>query len=543
MWRRTGSALALGFALGLLTIAAKAAEPGAPEKPKPDARFGNWLYKTPDLGVWKREETGGNLTFAVSLPAGDYCTLTLFAGGKAAADFGKQFADAVDLDQKAKGTVKLNADGGPQASKAQEGFDVLTRSMACESAAGRTYHLYVAGHSGDRFDMAAFQATSEEMWKLHGAQAGEFLASLKLANSLDPKVVDQLTGGARAVAKGGGATRSKVGPLSVGDQAEVPFGGNWQPGTVTFAEGLTYFVHWGTEEDHGRFDGFFHLYALRPPGAKGEQTFADLYHEKTPDPSGGPVAIGETVEADVEGWVPCRVVRRLGDQYVIFPESSTVRLRRAEAWVGLDHMRPVGGKQAFGAAPLKRVPPTRPGDIQMGDLVEAYLRGGYGWFQCTVMSIDEGRYYVKAGPDSAIKGWVTLVHMRAVGAKARFQEEDIAQFIGEWNLKGDAFFTTVKSRNKGDRVEKTMELNSGAGQGAGGLKINKDGTYVLTKTAVYQDDVPGKWIRNPDQSEGGIVLLKGERDGKDMVVTPYTNGRVYVQGAIRGPGKIGVRQE
>jgi hypothetical protein len=173
----------------------------APEKPKPDARFGNWLYKTPDATTWKRTEKNGALIFAVDLPPGDFCTVTLFPGAKAGADFAAQFEAAVAADQKAKGTIKVEADSGAEAKTATEGFPVLTRRMQSETAELHTYHYYIAGHSGGRFDLAAFQTTSQEMWQQYGAQAVAFLTSLKLANSLPPATVAALVGKAPAPAK------------------------------------------------------------------------------------------------------------------------------------------------------------------------------------------------------------------------------------------------------------------------------------------------------------------------------------------------------
>ena len=166
----------------------------APEKPKPDARFGNWLFQTPDAHTWTRTEKDGVLIFSVDEPPGDFCTLTLFAGAKAGADFTQQFNTAVAADQKAKDTVKIEADTGSQPGKSQEGSDVLTRSLRSETSALHTFHWYLGGHSGDRFDLAAFQTTSEESWKQHGTQASQFMQSLKLANSLPPDEVAKLVG-------------------------------------------------------------------------------------------------------------------------------------------------------------------------------------------------------------------------------------------------------------------------------------------------------------------------------------------------------------
>ncbi len=174
-------------------LAASAFAQTAAVKPKPDAQFGNWLYKTPDAS-WKKSEANGNLVFSIPAPPGDYCTLTLFADAQAQGDFATQFNNTVAADQKAKDTVKIEADSGAKPSKAAEGFDVLTRSLRSETSALHTLHMYIGGHSGDRFDLAAFQTTSEAMWKRFGAQASQFLMSLKLANSLPPGEVAQLLG-------------------------------------------------------------------------------------------------------------------------------------------------------------------------------------------------------------------------------------------------------------------------------------------------------------------------------------------------------------
>lgn len=186
--------LAAAFA-GLFTIVQ--AQP-ATQKPVPDSRFGNWLYKAPDPKVWKRTEQNGAVVFSVDEPPDDFCTLTLFPGATAGADFTQQFSAAVDADQKAKGTVSVEADTGAKASKAAEGFDVLTRNMRSVTSALHTFHMYVGGHSGDRFDLAAFQTTSEQSWNQYGAQASQFLLSLKLANSLPADEVAKLTGAAAA---------------------------------------------------------------------------------------------------------------------------------------------------------------------------------------------------------------------------------------------------------------------------------------------------------------------------------------------------------
>src|ERR1700753_32486 len=85
-------------------LAASAFAQTAAVKPKPDAQFGNWLYKTPDAS-WKKSEANGNLVFSIPAPPGDYCTLTLFADAQAQGDFATQFNNTVVADQKAKDTV------------------------------------------------------------------------------------------------------------------------------------------------------------------------------------------------------------------------------------------------------------------------------------------------------------------------------------------------------------------------------------------------------------------------------------------------------
>jgi hypothetical protein len=188
------SALCLGpFFLASITEA----QP-SPTKPQPDSQFGNWLYQKPDPTAWTRSENNGNLIFSASEPPGDYCTITLFAGAAANGDFTQQFSAAVAADQQAKGTVQTEADSGPKAGKSVEGYDVLSRSLRSVTSSLHTYHMYVAGHSGDRFDLAAFQTTSEQSWKQYGPQASQLLLSLKLANSLPPDQVAKLLGQATA---------------------------------------------------------------------------------------------------------------------------------------------------------------------------------------------------------------------------------------------------------------------------------------------------------------------------------------------------------
>jgi hypothetical protein len=302
-----------------------------------------------------------------------------------------------------------------------------------------------------------------------------------------------------------------------------------------------YFVHWGEASDNGKFDRFYHLSELRKPGS--EKTLAETYKETLPDPRGGPLKLNEAVEAAPGSrWATWRVADHIGNFYVLFPEDAAKASYATEAWATLNQMRKPGA-----TATIEKDPPAKPAtpdklaDVQVGTKIEAYKRGGYGWFAATVMAVDSGRYYVQAGADSAVKGWVQPVHMRPVGKTDRFEPEKLELFVGTWQLAGDAFFTTVKSVDKGDRIEKTMELNSGAGQDAGQVVINADGTYVLSKTAVFRDGVPGKWVRNEDQGEGGILLKDGEREGKDLCVTPYPDGRIYLQGSLRGPGKIGTK--
>ena len=106
----------------------------AEEKPQPDAQFGNWLYKTPDAKVWRATEKDGALVFAIDLPPGDFCTITLSRGAKAEADFARQFENAVSADLKAKGSLRIEADGGNEPRKSDEGFDVLTRRIQAETA-------------------------------------------------------------------------------------------------------------------------------------------------------------------------------------------------------------------------------------------------------------------------------------------------------------------------------------------------------------------------------------------------------------------------
>ncbi len=180
--------------LALLGLASVVTAQNPPEKPKPDSRFGNWLFKAPDPQTWQRSEQDGALTFSVPRPPGDFCVITLFPGGRAGADFPAQFEAAVAADQKAKGTVTIDADSGAKASKSQDGFAVLTRNLRAETATLHTFHIYFGGQSGERFDLVAFQTTSERSWQQFGPQAAQFVQSLRLANALPPGEADRLLG-------------------------------------------------------------------------------------------------------------------------------------------------------------------------------------------------------------------------------------------------------------------------------------------------------------------------------------------------------------
>lgn len=179
-----------GSALGVLAQ-------GPAEKPKPDAQFGNWLFKTPGA-PWQRSEREGALVFSIPRPGADFVTLTLFPDAPAES-FADQFEHAVGIDQQAKGTVRLEADSGAKAGKAAEGYDTLTRSLRAETADFHTQHLYFAGQSAGHFGLAAFQTSSEGSWKQYGAEAARFILSLKLASALTPDQVATLLGKPTAV--------------------------------------------------------------------------------------------------------------------------------------------------------------------------------------------------------------------------------------------------------------------------------------------------------------------------------------------------------
>jgi len=217
----------LAFYLAVFTFNPLAQGQLVSSKPAPNSRFGNWLYQKPDAALWTANTNKGTLVFSASEPPGDFCTLTLFAGGPAEADFSQQFSAAVAADQLAKGTVQIEADSGPKSSKAAEGFDVLNRSLRSVTSALHTYHMYLGGHSGDRFELAAFQTTSEQSWKQYGPQASQFLLSLKLANSLPADQVAKMLGqptAADAPALPGFDTPAPnpVAPAAVPEQASAP---------------------------------------------------------------------------------------------------------------------------------------------------------------------------------------------------------------------------------------------------------------------------------------------------------------------------------
>ena len=153
-------------------------------KPKPDAHFGNVQFKTPVATLWKRSEQVGRLVFSAPVPPPDFCTLTVFPGTKLSGDFKRQFEEAVQAELKRQGVLKVERDGGVQESIASEGFPVLQKTIVCETKDFHTVHWFLAGNSGDRFDMIGFQTSGEETFKLREQDAVTFFFSVKLTNSL-----------------------------------------------------------------------------------------------------------------------------------------------------------------------------------------------------------------------------------------------------------------------------------------------------------------------------------------------------------------------
>jgi hypothetical protein len=506
----------------------------ADPKPAPDARFGNVLYRTPPSPQWKIQSLPDRRVFSADVPAPDYCRITVFAGGPLAGDFRPAFEEAIQAALREARSDRIERDSGLQASQAAEGFDVLQRTLGTGGAGGTGFHWFLGAHSGDRFDLIAFQASSEALFQREGAAAANFFYSVKLANSLPTSApVAEPTAARPQTPAAPTSARAALGPLKVGDAVEVPWAGGWVPGIVMNVQGLTYFVHFGAESDEGKNDDFFTLNLIRPPG--GPRTYAEMFHEVQPSPGGGEPGLGAEVEFENGPWVPARIARRLGDRYVIFTDKPGYVTER---WLTPDKLRLKGSTRPLGAAPAPQRRPTDAQDIHPGDLVDAHPRRGF-WGPLTVLAQNGASYFVKIGPDSGLsmRGWVDLSHMRPVGAKDPFSPEDLKFFIGQWRLTGDSFQNLVGRTVSGGKVTETYQNNSGAGQNAGGIEIRANGTYALRRTVVYHDG-EGRWERNPNQDEGGILLRGADGKGdKDCLMTNHQDGYGYLQGSIRGPGK------
>jgi hypothetical protein len=161
-------------------------------KPRPDARFGNVLFKTPDPDKWQRIEKDKKLIFAAEAPSGGFCTITISPAHDLEGEFQKSFDAAVAGQLKNHAFTRIERDGGIQLAKATEGFDVLQRLMICQSKDGHSYHWFLAGHSGSQFDLLAFETSSENLFNDHKQEAADFLYSVKLYNSLGPAAVAAL---------------------------------------------------------------------------------------------------------------------------------------------------------------------------------------------------------------------------------------------------------------------------------------------------------------------------------------------------------------
>ena len=536
----------------LLLVAARSTSwAQADAKPTPDARFGNVLYKTPDPARWSMTQTADRRVFSAKLPPPDFCTLTVFAGGKLEGDFPAAFDRAIRANLHERNADKIEGDGGDQSSAAAEGFAVLQRTLVAEAPGFHTYHWFLAGHSGDRFDLIAFQASTEEMYKFYGQAAYDFFTSVKLANSLPATAAAFETDVPKAVEKNMATTHAaaaqvtdappaksvasvRKGPLAIGDPVEIPWAGGWVPGTVLYVEGLTAFVHYKSDNDQDTYDDFFTLNLIRPPG--GAQTYADLFHGTMPDPEGGSLALGTAVEYYEGRWIAARIARKLGDRYVVFSDKAG---DVTEKWVTLDKLRLAGSTTSLAPEqPFAQRRPTTATDIRVGDLVDAKPRRGF-WNSLTVWTRDGDRTFVKIAPNSGLsmRGWVDFSKMRPVGTKEPFKPEDLSFFVGHWRLTGDSFQNLIDRKVSGATVTETYQNNSGAGKGAGEVIINADGSYVLSNTVVYHDG-KGRWERNPNQDEGGVLLRGADSKGKeDCLVTNHLDGYGYLQGAIRGPGK------
>jgi hypothetical protein len=158
----------------------------AQDKPKPDAQFGNVMFKTPDPAKWKRSEEGGRLVFSAPVPPPDFVTITAFPGSKLDGDFRQAFDAAVDREMKRLGVVKVDRDSGVTQGESTEGFPVLQRVLVGQTDRFHTAHWFLAGNSAGRFDLIGFQTSGEETYKLYGQDASTFFSSVKLANSLAP---------------------------------------------------------------------------------------------------------------------------------------------------------------------------------------------------------------------------------------------------------------------------------------------------------------------------------------------------------------------
>lgn len=226
-----------GLGVGATAFSVRVQAPGTPPpaKTKPDARFGNVLFKTPDAAQWTRHEEQGRVDFSTQLPPPDFCMLTIFPGSKLSGDFKQVFDEAVARELARRGTGKIQKDSGVQESKAAEGYPVLQRTLVCEGKdVTRTIHWFVAGHSRDRFDMLAFQTSGEEHYQRRGAEAVTFLTSVKLANSLPANAP------VAAVPSGIGQRAAETASANPAPKPAAP-----SPGTLfghwVYASGLTTF--------------------------------------------------------------------------------------------------------------------------------------------------------------------------------------------------------------------------------------------------------------------------------------------------------------
>lgn len=170
-----GRRLGRGLLLLVLVVSSGLAE----EAPRPDARLGNVMWRSPDPAVWTTTLDDGWVVFRAMVPDGQSVVLRVAPGFESAGEFRGQFDRWVERDL--KGTV-VTARLEPVAQTSQSGYPMLRQSVTGLGPGGATFRWYLGLNPGDRFEMVACAASSDALFQGWAPRVVELINTIRFVN-------------------------------------------------------------------------------------------------------------------------------------------------------------------------------------------------------------------------------------------------------------------------------------------------------------------------------------------------------------------------